>query len=77
VAGYSTPPDTCIHGHPSCAWRLVASSDVDPETRERIMRIINEHRYVPSGTASRLARGRSHLLGAFVASWLGEPGGRS
>ncbi|MGH2516417.1 MAG: LacI family DNA-binding transcriptional regulator [Ktedonobacterales bacterium] len=42
--------------------------DVDPETRERVMRIINEHRYVPSGTASRLAGGRSHLLGALVPS---------
>jgi LacI family transcriptional regulator len=36
---------------------------VDPGTRERIMRIINEHRYVPGGTASRLAGGRSHLVG--------------
>lgn len=42
--------------------------DVDPETRERIMRIINEHRYIPSVTASRLAGGKSHLLGAFVPS---------
>lgn len=42
--------------------------DVDPETRERIMRIINEHRYVPSGTASRLAGGRSRLLGVLVPS---------
>ncbi len=42
--------------------------DVDPETRERIMRIINERRYIPSVTASRLAGGKSHLLGAFVPS---------
>src|SRR5579872_4684680 len=42
--------------------------DVDPETRERIMQIINEHRYVPSGTASRLAGGRSRLLGVLVPS---------
>lgn len=42
--------------------------DVDPETRERIMRIINEHRYVPSGTASRLAGGRSRLVGVLVPS---------
>lgn len=42
--------------------------DVDPETRERIMRIINDHRYVPSGTASRLAGGRSRLVGVLVPS---------
>jgi LacI family transcriptional regulator, galactose operon repressor len=42
--------------------------DVDPETRERIMRIINEHRFIPNVTASRLAGGKSHLLGAFVPS---------
>jgi LacI family transcriptional regulator len=42
--------------------------DVDPETRERIMRIVNEHRYVPNGTASSLARGRSRLFGVLVPS---------
>lgn len=42
--------------------------DVDPETRERIMRIVNEHRYVPSGTASRLAGGQSRLVGVLVPS---------
>ena len=42
--------------------------DVDPETRERIMRIINDHRYVPSGTASRLAGGRSRLVGVMAPS---------
>ena len=42
--------------------------DVDPETRERIMRIINDHRYVPSGTASRLAGGRSRLVGVLAPS---------
>lgn len=42
--------------------------DVDPETRERIMRIVNEHRYVPSGTATRLAGGRSRLFGVLVPS---------
>jgi LacI family transcriptional regulator len=43
-------------------------ADVDPETRERIMRIIDEHHYVPSGTASRLAGGRSRLVGVLVPS---------
>lgn len=42
--------------------------DVDPETRERIMRIVNEHQYVPNGTASRLAGGRSRLFGVLVPS---------
>jgi LacI family transcriptional regulator len=41
---------------------------VDPETRERVLRIIREHGYVPSGTASRLAGGRSRLFGALVPS---------
>jgi LacI family transcriptional regulator len=42
--------------------------DVDPETRDRVMRIVNEHHYVPSGTASRLAGGRSRLFGVLVPS---------
>jgi LacI family transcriptional regulator len=42
--------------------------DVDPETRDRILRIVNEHQYVPSGTASRLAGGRSRLFGVLVPS---------
>jgi LacI family transcriptional regulator len=42
--------------------------DVDPETRDRILRIVNEHHYVPSGTASRLAGGRSRLFGVLVPS---------
>ncbi len=40
--------------------------DVDRETRERIMHVVNEHGYVPSGPASRLAGGRSRLFGALV-----------
>ncbi|HEV2236487.1 MAG TPA: LacI family DNA-binding transcriptional regulator [Ktedonobacterales bacterium] len=43
-------------------------TDVNPETRDRIMRVINEHHYVPSGTASRLAGGRSRLVGVLVPS---------
>lgn len=42
--------------------------DVDPETRERIMRIVNDHRFVPSGNASQLAGGRSRLVGVLVPS---------
>jgi len=42
--------------------------DVDPATRERIMSIVNEQRYVPSATASSLAGGRSSLLGVLVPS---------
>jgi LacI family transcriptional regulator len=40
--------------------------DVDAQTRERVLRIVNEHDYVPSVTASSLAGGRSRLLGALV-----------
>jgi LacI family transcriptional regulator len=42
--------------------------DVDAETRERVMRIVKEHGYVPSVTASSLAGGRSRLLGVLVPS---------
>src|SRR5947209_14000858 len=40
--------------------------DVDPATRERILRIMEEQGFVPSITASGLAGGRSRLLGALV-----------
>src|ERR1700693_4508027 len=40
--------------------------DVDPTTRERILRIMEEQGFVPSITASGLAGGRSRLLGALV-----------
>src|SRR5690348_1306022 len=42
--------------------------DVDPETRERVMGVVNAHHYVPSTTASSLAGGRSRLLGVLVPS---------
>jgi LacI family transcriptional regulator len=42
--------------------------DVDPETREHVMRVVKEHGYVPSITASSLAGGRSRLLGVLVPS---------
>jgi LacI family transcriptional regulator len=40
--------------------------DVDADTRDRILRIVHEHQYVPSITASSLAGGRSRLLGVLV-----------
>src|SRR5690242_16518519 len=42
--------------------------DVDPETRERVMDVVNAHHYVPNMTASSLAGGRSRLLGVLVPS---------
>jgi LacI family transcriptional regulator len=40
--------------------------DVDPETRARVLRIIEEQGYAPSLAASGLAGGRSRLIGALV-----------
>ena len=42
--------------------------DVDPATRERIMRIMEEQSFVPSITASGLANGRSRLIGVLIPS---------
>ncbi|MGO8947978.1 MAG: LacI family DNA-binding transcriptional regulator [Ktedonobacterales bacterium] len=42
--------------------------DVDEVTRERIMRIMDEHDFVPNVAASGLASGRTHLLGVLVPS---------
>ncbi len=43
--------------------------DVDPKTRERILRIVEEQNFVPSATASNLARGKSRLLGVLIPSF--------
>jgi LacI family transcriptional regulator len=43
--------------------------DVDPTTRERILRIVEEVGFVPSVTATGLASGRNHLVGALVPSF--------
>jgi LacI family transcriptional regulator len=43
--------------------------DVDPVTRERILRIMEEEGFVPSITASGLAGGRSRLIGVLVPSF--------
>jgi len=42
--------------------------DVDPATRERILQIIAEQRFVPSVTAAGLAGGRSRVIGVLVPS---------
>ena len=40
--------------------------DVKPATRERILRIVDEHDFVPSITASGLAGGRPHMIGVLA-----------
>lgn len=42
--------------------------DVDPETRQRILRIMDEQSFVPSITASGLAGGRTRMVGVLVPS---------
>ena len=42
--------------------------DVDPATRERILRIMEERAFLPSITASSLAGGRSRLIGVLIPS---------
>lgn len=39
---------------------------VKPETRERVMRIIKEHNYVPSTSARALISGRNYTIGLLV-----------
>jgi LacI family transcriptional regulator len=43
--------------------------DVDDETRERVLAIIEEQGFVPSITAAGLAGGQSHLIGMLVPSF--------
>lgn len=43
--------------------------DVDPMTRERVLRIVEEIGFVPSITATGLAGGRSHLIGILIPSF--------
>ncbi|HVB72096.1 MAG TPA: LacI family DNA-binding transcriptional regulator [Ktedonobacteraceae bacterium] len=40
--------------------------DVDPATRERVLRIVEEQQFVPSLTASGLPNGRSRLIGVLI-----------
>ncbi len=42
--------------------------DVDPATRERILRIVEEQGFVPSITAAGLAGGRNQLIGVLIPS---------
>ena len=59
LAGVSTATVSRVLNH---------KPDVDPETRQRVMRVVDEHGYVPSVSASNLAGGRSRLLGALTPS---------
>ncbi len=43
--------------------------DVDPATRERILRIMDEQGFVPSITASGLAGGRNRLIGVLAPAF--------
>lgn len=54
---------------------LNGKPDVDPATRARIQRLMEEQSFVPSATATNLAGGRSHLIGMLVRSytWLFIP----
>ncbi len=47
---------------------LNAKQDVDPATRERILRIIEEQTFVLDIAAAKLAGGRSRLIGSLVPS---------
>lgn len=42
--------------------------DVDPATRERILRLMDQYGFVPSVAAAGLAGGRPHLIGALIPS---------
>lgn len=44
--------------------------DVDADTRERILRIINEQSFVPSIAAAGLASGRRQLIGMLIPSFV-------
>lgn len=47
---------------------LNSNQDVDPATRERIMQIVEDNTFVLDMSASKLAGGRSRLIGAFMPS---------
>src|SRR5258707_13646230 len=44
-------------------------SDVDPMTRERVLRVIEEQNFVPSMTASGLAGGRRRFICILFPAW--------
>src|SRR5437867_3973726 len=60
LAGVSTATVSRVLNH---------KPDVDPETRERILRIVEEQNFVPSIAAAGLANGRSRLISVLVASF--------
>ena len=47
--------------------RVLNNSDqVRPETRERIMKIMEEHQYQPNVSARRLVKKKTHTIGLFI-----------
>src|ERR687885_1057868 len=48
-------------------------ADVNPETRERIVRLARELDYTPSATARALSTQRSHVIGVFLDTGEGHP----
>jgi LacI family transcriptional regulator len=52
---------------------LNGSTDVRPETRERIMRLAQELDYTPAAAARTLVTQRSHVIGVFLETGEGHP----
>jgi LacI family transcriptional regulator len=48
-------------------------TDVNPETRERIMRLARELDYTPAAAARSLVTQRSHVIGVFLETGEGNP----
>ena len=48
-------------------------TDVNPETRERIMRLAHELDYTPAAAARSLKTQRSHVIGVFLETGEGHP----
>jgi LacI family transcriptional regulator len=48
-------------------------TDVNPETRERIMRLARELDYTPAAAARTLVTQRSHVIGVFLETGEGHP----
>jgi LacI family transcriptional regulator len=57
--------------HSTVSRVLNKKPDVDAATRERVLRVVQEQGFVPSHAATRLAGGRSQILGVLVPplSW--------
>ncbi len=57
--------------HSTVSRVLNKKPDVDAATRERVLRVVEEQSFVPSQAATRLAGGRSQILGVLVPplSW--------